>query len=103
MAEAPRKLVTIEDSLLISMAANPAFVKEFPFLKSLEKPQALSGKPNCGGCRKTQADRTLATMSAKVAIATMSNDKKKRLKQLINTDQVRVKYREGNRVLQKTF
>ena len=49
-APAVQKLTIIEDGLLLSMAFNNKFTKEFPFLKGLQQYKGQTGKIGCGSC-----------------------------------------------------
>lgn len=97
-----RKLVIIEESLLSTMAHNPVYLKEFPFLKAIQGQAARTG---CGSCGSRAADTSRATVftSAKQVLASMADDKRRKLKQLLNAQQVRVSYKQGSRIIQHTF
>jgi len=95
---ASRELVVIQDGMLASMARNEKFTSEFPFLKS------LNGFKKKGCCRGADRRRAQAFQSAKRQIAALSSDKRQKLKQLLNTDKVRVLIRQSNgKVSEITF
>ena len=100
---AVRKLVVIEESLLVSMAQNQKFTKEFPFLKGLARYAASKG--GCGGCGANRSNSTKATVytQAKQTIAGMGDVKKRALKKLLNAAKVRITYKQGARIVQHTF
>jgi hypothetical protein len=82
-----RKLVIIEDSTLASMAANDSFVKEFPFLQAPKR-------TGCGSCARNSTAGLFG--SAKKAIAGLDSEKKRKLKEMLNTKELRVTYRTGD-------
>ena len=86
-----RKLVIIEDSTLASMAANDSFVKEFPFLRALRVAPKRTG---CGSCARNSTAGLFG--SAKKAIAGLDSEKKRKLKEMLNTKELRVTYRTGD-------
>lgn len=109
MADAPaqpqRKLVVIEDGLLLSMASNATFVAAFPFLAALQNPQVRAGtRGGCGSCGGKNNARNSALLAAKANLANMDVDSKRRLKEMLNTQQVRIIYQDANhRTIAKTF
>jgi hypothetical protein len=104
-AQPQRKLVVIEDGLLLSMAANAAFIAAFPFLTALQSPQIRAGsRGGCGSCGSKNNARNSALLSAKANLANMDVDSKRRLKEMLNAQQVRIIYQDGNlRTIAKTF
>ena len=91
MAVQKKKRVTIENGLLSTMAANAMFVKEFQFLSRLRnyKPNKKAG---CGSCsRATNTDAAIYN-AAKMAIAGMSDAKKRQLKELLKAEQIAIHY-----------
>ena len=98
-----KKLVVIEESLIISMANDKRFTKEFPFLSSLATYNGANGG-GCGGCGKgSSSDRAVALTSAKQTLAGMGDNKKRKLKELLNAKQIRITYRMGSKTVQHTF
>lgn len=100
MAEAKRRpLVVIEEGTLGSMAINAAFLKEFPFLKSLG---ALTKKKGgCGGCKAAQ-ERSVAYTSAKIAIRGLPSNKIAKLKEMLNAQRIRVRYAKNGTTVEWT-
>lgn len=97
--EGRRKMVVVEEGTLAGMAANAAFTAEFPFLAPLAN---MGRNPGC--CGKAAQERSKVFGAAKVALAGMSAEKKRRLKELLNANNVRVTYRTPtNRVVALTF
>lgn len=97
-----KKLVVIEDGILVTMANSPQFLTEFPFLKSLATYRAPAG--GCGSCGgKNNGQKAVVFTAAKQAIAGMGDDKKRTLKRLLNTELVRITYRNGEKVIQHNF
>lgn len=101
MAQELTELLRIEESVLISMAGNPNFIKEFPFLKGL---QQLSRKSTgCGGCNKVASKRVQLVNAAKQSIIQMGAEKKRRLKRLLKAKQVRIRVAVAGNVKEHTF
>ena len=102
-----KKLVVLEEGTLLGIASNEVFLKEFPFLRDLRKiAERRARKGGCGGCsngRGSTSQRSQVITAAKQAIVGMGDDKKRRLKQLHNTKQLRITYRSGSKVIQYTF
>lgn len=103
MADAPiRKLVVIEDSMVLSMAQNQQYLGEFPFLQGLA--QAAARKPRgCGGCGGANKERGQVLNAAKAAIAGMSPEKKKRMLKLLNAEKMRVIFMSGGKTVAQTI
>ena len=95
-----RKLVIIEDGLVSSMAADPAFVKEFPFLSSIA---GMTPPRGCGSCRRGGVETGQAFSQIKQSLAGMSDDRRRLLKQMLNAQQIRLNYKSGKRIVQHTF
>jgi|JI10StandDraft_1071094.scaffolds.fasta_scaffold467061_1 hypothetical protein len=94
-----REMVVLDDATLRSMAVNQQFTSEFPFLSAVA---AKTG--SCGRCSRNRATAQAQNLDAvKRTLTAMTADKKKRLLQLLNTKQVRLRYREGNQIVVKTI
>lgn len=98
-----KKLVILEEGMLTSMANNPAFTKEFPFLKSLQHPQKLVKKGGCGGCGRAGQQKAAVFTTVKQNLASMGDDRRRLLKQMLNATQIRLTYKQGARIIQHTF
>lgn len=96
-----RKLVVIEDSVVLSMAQNQSYLAHFPFLAGLTA--AAKKKGGCGGCGSGNKDRGLVLNAAKATIAGMSKEKKQQLLKLLNAEKIRVSYNDGARTITKTI
>ena len=95
------RLKTIEDSSIVAMASNAKFVQAFPFLKRINAAHRKSG---CSKCQRGHKDERQVIQQAKATIAGMGPTQKKLLKQLLNTDQVRVIYQQPNgKTIRLTF
>lgn len=97
-----RKLVVVEDSMVLSMAMQQQFLTEFPFLQGLTA-AAKKKVGGCGRCGSANRERGQVLNAAKAAIAGMSPEKKKRMMQLLNAEKLRVIYNDGAKTLQKTI
>lgn len=99
---AKNKLVVIESAVLFNMASNPNFTKEFGFLAPLAKmKQKIPG--GCGKCGRGNAKMALQTNGIKLALVGMGAERKKRLKELLNAEKVRIRVSENGRVRDHTF
>jgi hypothetical protein len=100
-----KKIVVIEEALLISMANNQKFLKHFKFLGRLKRlnPAQRGGCSSCGGGpRKVPQNQTLI-QSAKQNIVGMGSGQKRVLKKLLNTKQIRITIKTGKQIKQHTF
>jgi hypothetical protein len=90
----PRSQMTVADGVLLSMASNPMFRKQFPFLNSLHQ-QGRRPQRSCGSCgrKKTEAD---LYSRAKEALAHLPPAKQQQLKALLNTEKIRVRWIDAN-------
>lgn len=100
-----RKMVVIEDGMLVSMAANEAIAAEFPFLKPvLAAARTAARGGGCGSCGQAARTKAAAYRQAKLNLAGLPSDKKRRLKELLNAQAVRLLYKDAaNRAQQLTF
>lgn len=101
---AVKKLVIIEEGLLTSMASNANFLKEFPCLKPIQGVQSAprGGCGSCGG-RRAGTERSAVYTQVKQNLASMGDDKRRLLKQMLNANQVRLTYKSGSRIIMHTF
>ena len=97
---AKRVLTVIEDGLLTNLANNAAVLKEFPFLAAAARGQTR--RSGCGSCNRN-AKAAASMGSIKQQIASMDDTRKRRLKEILNTEKIRVSYRKGTHVAQHTF
>ena len=97
----PQKLVILEESVLMNMAVNPTFVKEFPFLSGLK----LAGKAStgCGRCGQKASNRVSVVNGIKSSIVSMGVAQKQKLKKLLNAEKVRVRVASGGKITEYTF
>lgn len=80
--------MTLEDSALLALASRPKLIAEFPFLR-----EAKASK-GCGCAAAPAAD----TNSVKERVAGLSEEARKRFKELAGADSIRVIYRVGSEV-----
>jgi hypothetical protein len=97
---ATHKLLTLEDTVLLTLATNPNFVREFPFLASGAAPVA---KKSCKPCNKAAARRVQTMQTIKQSIINMGVEKKKRLKEMLSADKVRLRVAQNGKVVEYTF
>lgn len=102
---AVRKTASLETSNLITMANNPQFVAEFKFLKPLTGRIAATTSTcsTCPGEQAASVDLSSIVLGIKQTIASMGDDRKKKLKQMLQAQKVRVTYMQGNKVVQSIF
>ncbi len=97
------KTIVIEEATLRSMAANGAFLKEFPFLAALRLP--VRGDSRCGRCQTGQLRKSNQTLKAvKSAIGGLSQERGERMKAMLGASKLVVRYldRRG-KATDKTF
>lgn len=96
------KLMILEESVIVNLAGNPNFVKEYPFLSGVLN--ALpAAKVGCGKCNRGANRRIQAINGVKQAFLNMGPEKKQKLKQLLNTEKVRIRVVVAGKVLEYTF
>lgn len=83
-----RANVVIEDSVIVSMLGDTQFTDEIPCLQN----QASLLKPASGGCgacaRRRQEAQKQALASIKTCLAGLAAEKKAKLKELLDTQQI---------------
>ena len=95
-----RKLVILEEGMLVGLANNHQFLSVFPFLSPLKRlTTARAG--GCGKCSTAAKERSQLMQSAKMAIVGLGNDKKKQMKRLMNAETIQIKYLSGGGI--KTY
>jgi hypothetical protein len=88
MAAPPlHKLLMLEESVINSMAGNPNFVREFPFLKNVTT--AGRKRTGCGKCNRKASRRVQSVNAAKQQIISLGKEQKSRLKKRESKDQSR--------------
>ena len=98
------ELLILEDAALRTMAGSPTFLAEFPFLKSLNPAAKRLG--SCGRCSRAKAQNASqgqVVNSIKMSLLGMNEDRKKRLKTLLRTKQVRIRISNAGKVQDHTF
>jgi|TARA_R110000824_G_scaffold347671_1_gene534414 hypothetical protein len=97
-----KKLVILEEGLIIGLSNNAQYVKAFPFLHTVQK-LTNARRGGCGKCGTASKQRAQVLQSAKHAIVALGADKKKELKRLLNTEKVQIKYRSGQKIVTHQF
>jgi len=105
---AENKLVVIDDSMAVSIISNQQITQAIPALKiAADNAKTKMANPNRGGCRPCQAKaRNIAIdmMYIKQTIAQLSEVDRKKLKEFLKTDKIRLVYRTpSNRLVQLTI
>jgi len=97
-----RKLVILEEGMIIGLSNNQQFVSAFPFLSPLKKlTSARTG--GCGKCGTAAKQRGQLVQSAKMAIIGLGGDKKKQMKRLLNAEKIQIRYRAGDDIKTHEF
>jgi hypothetical protein len=95
------KLVIIQDGSLMAMARDGRYQAAFPFLRNL---LTVHKSKTCGHCAASSVNRAAAFQSAKRELAVQPQPKKAELKRLLNSEQVRIIYRnEAGKMISLTF
>ena len=102
-AKSITRVVTLENGLLFTLASNSNFVSEFPILKRLR--EYSQQKRGCGDCGSAPAAINQARVlnDVKAGLVGMDDQRRGRLKQMLNATEVAVSVMEGNFVRRKTF
>lgn len=95
------ELLRLEDSHILSMAVNPAFTTEFPFLDNAKK--LTKAKRGCGTCGRSAKDRTTVMNLIKQNIISLSDDSKRKLKKMLKTKKLRLRLSLAGKVTEYTF
>jgi len=97
-----RKLVILEEGMIIGLANNSQFLSAFPFLSPL-KQLTTARAGGCGKCGTAAKQRGQLVQSAKMAIIGLGGDKKRQMKRLLNAEKVQIRYRAGEDVKSYEF
>ena len=95
-------LLLLEEAVILNLAGNPNFVKEYPFLASVLS-AANAPASGCSRCNRTAAKRINTVNGVKQSFLSMSAEKKQRLKNLLNAEKVRVRLVVAGKVMEYTF
>lgn len=87
------RTVTLEDSVLASLAMLPLNIEKFPFLRVAQP------RPTSSCCGSSRPDLG----PAKAAAAGLTGDKLAEFKKLLGADKVRIIYRAGDRTADVTI
>tara|TARA_R110002020_G_scaffold16515_1_gene58239 strand:- start:353 stop:673 length:321 start_codon:yes stop_codon:yes gene_type:complete len=97
-----KKLVILEEGLIIGLSNNTQYVKAFPFLLTVQK-LTNARRGGCGKCGTAAKERGRVLQGAKQAIVALGSDKKKELKRLLNAEKIQIKYRAGKKIVTHQF
>jgi len=97
-----RKLVIIEDSMIVGLSNNHQIVSAFPFLSPLKR-LTSARKSGCGKCGSGNKQRAKLLQSAKMAIVGLNADKKQQMKKLMNAAKIQIKYKTSNGIVTHEF
>ena len=99
-----RKMVVIEEGTLTTMSLNPQIAAAFPVLGPIAKLARKGTGGGCGSCGRAAQERAKLFQQVKLALAGMASDQKRKLKDLLNANSVRLLYKDtAGRSQQLTF
>lgn len=93
------RVVTLEEGLLFTLAGSAKFVKEFPILQRL-RGHSVNGAGCCDGGPALLA-RSAVINAVKAGLVGMDDQRRQRLKTMLNATQVAVVVLEGSSVRRK--
>jgi len=105
---AKNKMTIIDDSMAVSIISNQKIIQEIPALKvAADNAKTRGANPAKAGCRPCQAKaRNVAIdmMYIKQSIAQLPDSDRKKLKEMLDTEKIRMVYRTvSNRLVQLTY
>jgi hypothetical protein len=104
---AEHKLLIIDDSMAVAIISNLKIIQEIPAIKVAADNAKAKGSRPLFGCRPCQAKaRNVAMdlMQIKQTIAQLPDSDRKKLKELLNADKIRLVYRTpSNKLVQLTY
>jgi hypothetical protein len=105
---AENKVVIIDDGLAVSIITNTKITQAIPALKvAADNAKTRGISPNKGGCKPCQpkaSNLAIDLMYIKQSIAQLSDSDRKKLKEFLKTDKIRMVYRtQSNRLVQLTY
>lgn len=89
------RVVVLEDAMLAALTRDQRFLAEFPFLQKLAATVAQPTRRRCGTCGSKNRERVNAFHSAKVTLLAMDDTRRKRLKELLQADEIQVFTKDG--------
>jgi hypothetical protein len=96
-------VTVMDDKNIKRMLRNEAIVVEFPFVKAAAE-RLKNSVPKKGGCCGRRSPVEKANYDGlRRAIASLPGPKQSRLKTLLNTDKIRVYYKDGQKKQKLTF
>jgi hypothetical protein len=98
-------LLVLEDAVITQMLRTPSVVAEFPFMSNLAtRVNPPSKRPTCKPCAAKRVQNNFDYNGIKVAIGSLPNDQKLKLKQLLEADKLRLYYLNSrNQKVKMTF
>lgn len=98
-----QKLLVLDDTVLLSISNRGDVTSAYPIFQLLKN--ATAGKGKCGPCSRKAAQRGNVFGQVKAAIATLTDADKIKLKELLDTTHLRLRYnRAGDgRLIELTF
>lgn len=90
----PRPLMIVADGVLLSMANNLAYRRQFPFLNTLYEANKRRGT-SCGGCGAKKAQGADLYSQAKQSLAALPAAKKEQFKKMLNAEKILVRWNDA--------
>jgi hypothetical protein len=91
----PTPQVDLTDDVLMKMMHDPNFTTTFPFLATTIA-RATARKAGCGGCAKKNRSRAVNFNLVRRQLAEMPAERKARLKQILDTKQIVIRYTQAS-------
>jgi len=96
------KVVTIEDSTITALLGNSKLVEALPGLKTAGAAKAAAS--SCKPCQAKARAKAVNYSQVKKAIGTLSGEQRKKLKEHLGADKVRVTFKnDAGKMVQLTF
>jgi hypothetical protein len=97
------KIVTIEDSTITALLGNQKLVEDLPGLKTAGAAK-IAAKPGCTPCQAKARAKAVNYSQVKKAIGTLTTEQRKKLKDHLGADKVRVTFKnDAGKMVQLTF
>ena len=88
--------VSLDDSTIRSLAKKTEVLAVVPELSRLVNYQS-----NCSACQKSKQASTM--LSIKMTLANLSQNRAEKLKMVLNTDKITIKYVDNGKQVEKTY
>lgn len=93
----------IDDTKVQQLLNDPNMRRAFPFLATAYAKMRNNRGGGCGGCGSKTRSNTADLAGVRKSLATMDLKQKSKLKELLDTSQVVVKYKSGRKQIKMRF